>query len=147
MNLLRGKTIRNENPIDVDCNNINQYYATLGEQLAPNSKREEPLWKGPSSIHDFVLKPISQNEVMYHLNQLENKSKADVLQIDSKLLYISRNAVCPSLTYLYNKSIQYGILPADWKMARVTPINKANLTGMNTVIIARYVLFLLFLRS
>ena len=61
---------------------------------------------------------------MYHLNQLENKSKADVLQIDSKLLYISRNTVCPSLTYLYNKSIQYGILPADWKMARVTPIYK-----------------------
>ena len=59
VNLLRGKTIRNENPIDVDCNNINEYYATLGEQLAPNSKREAPLWKGPSSKHDFVLKPIS----------------------------------------------------------------------------------------
>ena len=49
VNLLRGKTIRNENPIDVDCNNINQYYATLGEQLAPNSKREAPLWKGPQA--------------------------------------------------------------------------------------------------
>ena len=48
----------------------------------------------------------------------------DALEIDSKLLKIAANIVAPSLTHLVNISLETGLIPSDFKIARVTPVYK-----------------------
>ena len=96
----------------------------MGDKLTEKFKDSVPLWKGPSSSHEFQFKPVTQAEVLGYLEKLENKSKADVVNIDSKLLYIARHAVVASLTEMFNHTLRNGVIPAEWKRARVTPIYK-----------------------
>ena len=44
--------------------------------------------------------------------------------MDAKLLRLASPAIAYSLTHIFNLSICQGVLPADWKTARVTPIFK-----------------------
>ena len=45
---------------------------------------------------------------------------------------MAANIVAPSLTQIFDKSIHSGIFPADWKLARVSPIfKKGDKTDMN----------------
>jgi hypothetical protein len=124
INLIRG--VKNKSTVinDIDTNDMNKFFATLGDTLAENFVDSEPLWKGPPSIHKFEFTRISESEVLQCLNQIENKSKPDVLGIDAKLLFIARHFVAYSLTKMFNLSINRGDIPHEWKMAKVTPIYK-----------------------
>ena len=62
------------------------------------------------------------SQVYEALQKLSDKSKKDVLDMDSRLLHISSGVISDSLTFLFNESIVQGIVPDDWKKARVTPI-------------------------
>ena len=44
--------------------------------------------------------------------------------MDSKLLRMSAEMIAVELTHIFNLSIQTGIVPTDWKLARVTPVYK-----------------------
>ena len=44
--------------------------------------------------------------------------------MDNKLLLLSAPAIAPSLTHIFNLFLYQGLLPSDWKIARVTPIFK-----------------------
>ena len=124
INLVRGKKLSNAIPKDLSCEKINDCYAEVGEQLASTFPDTPPLWKGPTSIYDFSFNSVMDDEVLTQLSMLENKSKTDVLGIDSKLLFISRFVITASLTKLFNISLINGIVPLEWKKARVTPIFK-----------------------
>ena len=54
-----------------------------------------------------------------------NERKATCLDnIPSRLLKMAGNIIAPSLTQIFIKSINTGIFPTEWKLARVTPIFK-----------------------
>ena len=55
---------------------------------------------------------------------LKTSTSLDVLNIDSKLLKIAAHLISPSLTHVFNLSLHAGILPDDFKFARVTPVFK-----------------------
>ena len=42
--------------------------------------------------------------------------------MDSKLLYISRYVIVISLTKIFDISVTTGVVPDEWKTARLTPI-------------------------
>ena len=48
----------------------------------------------------------------------------DVLDIDTKLLKIASPFIAPSLTHVYNLSLYNGVVPNDFKKARITPVFK-----------------------
>ena len=53
--------------------------------------------------------------------------KADGLDgIPTSLLKLSFTFIASSLTHIFNLVISTGIIPNDWKSARVTPIYKAD---------------------
>ena len=52
------------------------------------------------------------------------ESNSDVLNLDTKLLKLSANVICKSLTNLFNLSLNSKIIPGEWKLARITPIYK-----------------------
>ena len=58
------------------------------------------------------------------MKALPQKSKVDVLTFDSKLLNISADIIAPSLTHIFNMSIESGYVPKDWKLAKVSPAFK-----------------------
>ena len=62
--------------------------------------------------------------VYKYLSTLPSESSIDILGFDSRLLRCAADILSPSLTKLFNKSLQSHCLPADWKRARVTPIYK-----------------------
>ena len=47
-----------------------------------------------------------------------------MLGMDNAMLRISAPVLAPSLTHIFNLSLCTGIIPSDWKKARVTPIYK-----------------------
>ena len=44
--------------------------------------------------------------------------------MDSKLLRLASPIIAQVIAHIFNFSLALGILPADWKLARVTPIYK-----------------------
>ena len=68
--------------------------------------------------------PIEQSCVLNHLRKLSCDSHLDVLQMDTRLLHIGADILAPSIVYIMNLSLQSGVVPSDWKIARVTPIYK-----------------------
>ena len=55
---------------------------------------------------------------------LSKDSNLDVLNMDSKLLTIAANVLSPYVCQVINMSMKQGICPADWKIARITPVYK-----------------------
>ena len=45
--------------------------------------------------------------------------------IPAKVLKITANIIAPSLTYIFNVSLESGIYVDDWKLAKIIPINKS----------------------
>lgn len=82
------------------------------------------MWRGPESIYQFKFNHIQVTSIRKLLLKLSLSSSLDVLEFDYKLLRLSCDAIVPSLTYLFNMSLQTGCVPTDWKYARVTPIYK-----------------------
>ncbi len=42
--------------------------------------------------------------------------------MDSRLLKAAATILAPSITHLLNISIKFGVIPTDWKCARVIPV-------------------------
>ena len=55
---------------------------------------------------------------------MSSESKLDVLDMDSRLLKISCSVITPSLTSIFNKSLNKGTITEPWKTARISPIYK-----------------------
>ena len=81
-------------------------------------------WKNPESLHKFQFTSLQTHDVFKHLSELSNDSNLDVLDMDSRLLRLGASILAPSLTRLFNKSLEERYVPEDWKFARVTPVYK-----------------------
>ena len=84
---------------------FNCHFANIGHDLARDIPTADTVPESYliSTDSTFSFKSCSSNEVR-------------------KLLKIATGVVAPSLAFLFNQSISSGIVPAEWKLARVTPI-------------------------
>ncbi len=60
------------------------------------------------------------------LNSLDTNKATGPDEIPARLLKNTAAIVAPSLCKLFNKSLQHGIVPRDWKLANVVPVYKKN---------------------
>ena len=58
------------------------------------------------------------------LEKFETKKSTGLDKLSSRMLKIAAGVLAPSLAFLFNQSISSGIVPTEWKLARVTPIFK-----------------------
>ena len=79
---------------------------------------------GVMPLTTFSFKSCSSNEVRKLLEKLETKKSTGLDNLPSKMLKIAAGVLAPSLAVLFNQSISSGIVPTEWKLARVTPIFK-----------------------
>ena len=109
-------------------NAFNRHFVDIGPNLAANINPPRV------SFRDFVEPCDSTFELelltIDGLRKLVNDipvGKADGLDgIPTCLLKLSFPSIASSLTHIFNLVISKGIIPKDWKSARVTPIFKAD---------------------
>ena len=67
---------------------------------------------------------ITEREVLNCIDKLKLNKSPGPDTISPRVLKEARNEFAKPLTTLFNKSLQLGIMPDDWKLANVTPILK-----------------------
>ena len=75
---------------------------------------------------DTVISDLTLNESKFlaALKALEVGKATGPDQIPAKLLKQTASAIVPSLCKIFNKSLQLGSLPSDWKLANVVRVYK-----------------------
>ena len=74
--------------------------------------------------NEFELREVSIFEVLKLVDKLSTRKASGLDNIPVRLLKASAPTTIGTLTYILNLVICSGIIPADWKSARVTPIHK-----------------------
>ena len=86
---------------------------------------EEPRPQLPT-ISCPVLQDISLSpcEFAAALRSLDVSKATGPDEISARLLKETTEQIAPSLTLLYNKSLETGVFPDEWKLANIVPIHK-----------------------
>ena len=127
MTLSEQKKSSNSNVYGISASEFNQYFSTIGNKVSSRlPKQGVPKWKNPPPIYSFIFEEIDVASVHGDLHSLDDDSSNDVLQLDAKLLRMSADVICRTLTNVYNISLSSKIIPGEWKLARITPIYKGS---------------------
>ena len=127
MENLKGLLPSNRNTFissDIDADCFNKYFSSIGQQLAANfGDLVLPEINVTTNIQ-FNFTQINPNFILQELLKLPSLPKIDFLQFDNKLLHLSSPLISPILAHIFNLSLATGDVPADFKIAGVTPIFK-----------------------
>ena len=112
---------------------MNEFFASLGARDRPMPRMVDCPPKAsdssgrPIQIEDpskFLFEPIVKEEVDTLIRKINISKSSGILQVSSRLLKDSFQALSDKLTHLFNLSIATAIFPAQWKKALVIPIPK-----------------------
>ena len=80
----------------------------------------------PNEVNDPIMSDIviTEQEVESFLSTLDTNKATGSDEIPAKLLKETASVITPSLCKLFNKSLQLGKAPRDWKPANVVPVYK-----------------------
>ena len=78
----------------------------------------------PTFNQCFNFTPVTEATILDHLTNMSSESKLYILDMDSRLLKISCSVITPSLTSIFNKSLNKGTITEPWKTASISPIYK-----------------------
>ena len=73
------------------------------------------------SNQHFKFNVISVLFITKCLATLKYNSSLDVLDMDGRLLKLAAKLLAPSIMYIFNLSLQRGVIPDDLKLSRITP--------------------------
>ena len=116
---------------------MNEYFISIGTKLADEidsnldyqdddlTYTNELLETDSSSTNLFHFRTISVNSVALRLSSLSASKSTGMDNIPAKVLKITANIIAPSLTYIFNSSLESGIYVDDWKLAKIIPTYKS----------------------
>ena len=106
-------------PID-KANAINDYFATVSSlDVEPEIPNIPPL--APCELSDIV---VSEQEIFDQFQILNVNKPGGPDNLPPKFLKAIFQSIVKPLLILFNKSLYYGLVPIDWKMANVSAIYK-----------------------
>ena len=109
------------------ANEFNSFFTNIGSKLAskiPNASTTfESYINKPDSI--MKIKQLSMNELKDAFFSLKINKSPGYDDISFNVVKKCFSSLCEPLKYLFNLSIEKGILPDDLKIAKETPIYKA----------------------
>lgn len=147
INTLLGRNIKSATVNELFINNravsddnhiaeaFNEYFINIGPKLAaevndstnqacPDTNSE--LYSGVHCLgSQFIFSEIDQNNVTRSLKLLKVSKATGVDNIPAKILKMSADIIAPSLTAIFNLSLNSGVYIDAWKQARITPIYKS----------------------
>ena len=83
-----------------------------------------PLPMSNRTTQKFQFRPVSSMEVERQLRSLKRKKSVGFDSLPLGLIKNARSVIAFPLTYLINLSLETGIFPAEWKIAKIIPIHK-----------------------
>ena len=107
-----------------DC--FNQYFSSIGCKLSESIQNIniEPMAFVTPVESSFHFSRISVQEVLSALNQLNLRKSPGLDAISVKLLKDTSDVIAQPLANIFNLSLQTGIFPDDWKIAKISPVFK-----------------------
>ena len=126
---VNGKT---ELDAGVIADEFNAFFLSVGSK-ACDTNSSHSLDQGntqqnhTTSVFQFVN--IGESFVLDQLKNIQTSKSCGPDGIPPKLLKTAAPVISSHLAYLFNLSLNSGIIPDEWKMARVTPIHKGGDTS------------------
>ena len=74
-----------------------------------------------STLSNVVFEPL---DIIKKIEKLKPSSSSGPDNLSTKFLHTFRNSISEPLSIIYNKSMQSGCVPQDWRSANITPIFK-----------------------
>ena len=108
----------------LDSNDFNNFFSSVGERLTQHFDELKLPVLNFNTEHTFEFIEININDILQELLRLPNRNKSDILNFDSSLLRLASPIIAPMLCHIFNLSLYSGVVPSDWKLAKVTPIYK-----------------------
>jgi hypothetical protein len=97
---------------------------TFGEAFTREDGGDVPEPEKKHNGENLEFLHVTVKAVKMKLKGLRREAAAGPDKIGPGLLYEMRDTLAPVLAVIYNKSIQSGTVPSDWKEANVSPIFK-----------------------
>ena len=108
---------------------LNNHFVSIGMKLAAKFPSLRGTTRGiskhPARNCHFSIKEITQDFVRRSLKQLKINKATGLDKLSARLLKDSADLITPSLTKLFNSSLQSSTFPAIWKSAKVTSLHKS----------------------
>lgn len=73
---------------------------------------------------EFTFDPVTNEDVYKAFISLKTSKATGVDDIPARVLKAAAGQLAPSAAYLFNESWNSGIFPSNWKIARVSPLQK-----------------------
>ena len=132
---VNGKLCGDERKI---ANSFNSFFVTavgrLKQTLGFNttSNRRLPPLETNRSHPCFKFKSVNESFVLKSINQLKTGKVSGLDNISPRLLKDSAEVIAKPLTRIINVSVSQGVVPRDWKFARIMPLfKKGNASDMD----------------
>lgn len=117
------------------ANNFCQYFSNIAFTLKQKSQPlRDFIWRKPAKLDtrtdkQFKFEYVSKTFVERELKSLKRGKAAGHDDIPPGMLKDAASIISKPLCYLINLSLQTGIVPAEWKIAKVKPIHKSGSTS------------------
>ena len=105
---------------------FNEYFSTIGDKIANSVDSGNTHFSSyiSKSSTTFEFDTVSVDKVLHSFHALSSSKEIGVDKIPIKVLKLSIAIIAPSMTKLFNYTIQNGVFPRDWKVAKVIPLHK-----------------------
>lgn len=109
------------------CNIFNKFFSTIGQNLANNIPASStcPFQNIPRVRESIFLRPSSPNEIVFLIQNLNNKKSSGPDNIPAAILKANASIFAKILSQIFNLIVQTGSYPDCLKIAKVVPIYKS----------------------
>ena len=107
------------NPVEI-AEHFNKYFTSIFSCDSVESPTQLP----PVSGQVFSEISLTSLEVASALRSLNISKASGPDGITARLLIETSEQIAPSLTLLFNKSLEEGVFPYEWKLANIVPVYK-----------------------
>lgn len=116
-------------PNEAVSTQINNFFASIGRQLAQKFGTALPIPPTPTDDMDvtdtqLTLNEITSTQLYNEVKQINIYKSSGISGISSRLIKDAMLIMIDEFTFLLNKSIATGNIPSAWKIATVIPIPK-----------------------
>ena len=107
---------------------LNHHFVTVGPKLSSKTESrqdDDPVGHFKSQANDMAFTPVDDATVPKAIKSLKGGKSPGPDKVSTMLVKDAADLICKPLVMIYNSSMESGVFPDLWKLARVTPIFKS----------------------
>ena len=116
------------------ANSFCEYFSTIARNLKSKSIfLRDFVWSNPAEEYlpnqvtesQFTLKAVKESEILKELKNLKRKKASGLDNFPPGLFKDAAHVLTKPLTFIINFSLKTGVVPSEWKVAKVIPLYKS----------------------